>query len=69
MTINAIPFTVMEATGKEIIRDGTPVNISAAFFNPEGTHVFLLLMTGSPDVLKQYEKEMHKVMHSIKPGK
>jgi hypothetical protein len=67
--INGIPFIFMDATGKEIARDGAPVNISAAFFNPEGTHVFLLLVTGSPEMLEKYGDEVQKIKNSIKPGK
>jgi hypothetical protein len=69
MSINGIPFISMDATGKEKATDGTPVNISAAFFNPEGTHVFLFLVTGSPEILEKYEGEVQKIMNSIKPGK
>jgi hypothetical protein len=68
MTINGIPFIFMDATGKEKAKDGAPVNVSAAFFNPEGTHVFLLLVTGSPEILEKYEGEVQKIMNSIKPG-
>ncbi len=68
MTMNGIPFIFMDATGKEKARDGVPVNVSAAFFNPEGTHVFLLLVTGSPEILEKYEGEVQKIMNSIKPG-
>lgn len=68
MTINGIPFIFMDATGKEKAKDGVPVNVSAAFFNPEGTHVFLLLVTGSPEILEKYEGEVQKIMNSIKPG-
>ena len=67
-TINGIPFIFMEATGKEKAKNGVPVNVSAAFFNPEGTHVFLLLVTGTPEILERYEGEMQKIMSSIKPG-
>jgi hypothetical protein len=69
MTINGIPFIFMDATGKEKAKDESPVNVSAAFFNPEGTHVFLLLVTGSPEILEKYEGEVQKIMNSIKPGK
>lgn len=68
MTINGIPFIFMDATGKEKAKNGAPVNVSAAFFNPEGTHVFLLLVTGSPEILEKYEEELQKIMNSIKPG-
>jgi len=68
MTINGIPFIIMNATGEEKAKTGVPVNVSAAFFNPEGTHVFLLLVTGSPEILERYEGEMQKIMSSIKPG-
>jgi hypothetical protein len=67
-TINEIPFIFMDATGKEKARNGVPVNISAAFFNPEGTHVFLILVTGSPEVLESYKEEVQKIISSIKPG-
>ena len=67
-TINGIPFILMNATGKEKAKDGAPVNVSAAFFNPEGTHVFLLLVTGSPEILEKYTGEVQKIMNSIKPG-
>ncbi len=69
MTINGIPFILMDATGKEKAKNGAPVNVQAAFFNPEGTHVFLLLVTGSPEILEEYEGEVQKIMNSIKPGK
>ena len=62
------PFIFMDATGKEKAREGAPVNVSAAFFNPEGTHVFLLLITGSPEMLEKYEEEVQKITTSIKPG-
>lgn len=68
-TINGIPFIFMDATGKEKAKNDAPVNVSAAFFNPEGTHVFLLLITGSPEILKKYEAEVQKILNSIKPGK
>jgi hypothetical protein len=67
-TINGIPFILMNATGKEKAKDGAPVNVSAAFFNPEGTHVFLFLVTGSPEILEKYTGEVQKIMNSIKPG-
>jgi len=67
-TINGIPFIFMDATGKEKAKNGVPVNVSAAFFNPEGTHVFLILVTGSPEILEKYEGEVQKIMNSIKPG-
>lgn len=68
MTINGIPFIFMDATGKEKAKNGVPVNVSAAFFNPEGTHVFLILVTGFPEILEKYEGEVQKIMNSIKPG-
>jgi hypothetical protein len=68
-TINGIPFTFMDATGKEKAKNNAPVNVSAAFFNPEGTHVFLILVTGSPEILKKYEAELQKILGSIRPGK
>lgn len=68
-TISGIPFILMDATGKEKAKKDAPVNVSAAFFNPEGTHVFLLLVTGSPEILKKYEADVQKIMNSIKPGK
>ena len=67
-TINGIPFIFMDATGEEKAKKGVPVNISSAFFSPEGTHVFLLLVTGSPEILKKYEGEVQKIIDSIKPG-
>ena len=67
-TINRIPFIFVNATGKEKAKNDAPVNISAAFFNPEGTHVFLLLVTGSPEILAKYESDVHKIINSIKPG-
>lgn len=67
-TINGIPFVFMEATGKEKAKNGAAVNVSAAFFNPEGTHVFLFLVTGSPEIRKKFEGEVQKIMNSIKPG-
>jgi len=67
-TINGIPFTFMRATGKEKAKNDAPVNVQAAFFNPEGTHVFLFLVTGSPEMLKKYEEEVQKILNSIKPG-
>lgn len=67
-TINSIPFIFMDATGKEKARNEAPVNISAAFFNPEGTHVFLILVTGSPEILENYKEEVEKIISSIKPG-
>ena len=69
MPINGIPFSFMEATGKEKAKNDAPVNISAGFFNPEGTHVFLLMVTGSPEVLKEYFGEMKQILNSVKPGK
>jgi hypothetical protein len=68
-TVNGIPFIFMDATGREKARDGAPVHVSAAFFNPEGTHVFLLLVTGSPEMLDKYGDEVQKITNSIKPGK
>ena len=68
MAINGIPFSFMDATGKETAKNGAPVNARAAFFNPEGTHVFLLLVTGSPEMLEKYKGEVQKIMNSIKPG-
>ena len=68
-TINGIPFTFMDATGKEKAKNDASVNVSAAFFNPEGTHVFLLLVTGSPEMLAKYESDVQKIITSIKPGK
>ncbi len=68
ITINGIPFILMDATGKEKAKNGMPVNVLAAFFNPEGTHVFLLLVTGSPEILEEYKEEVQKIMNSIKPG-
>jgi len=68
MTIHEIPFIFMNATGKEKAKNDAPVNIHAAFFNPEGTHVFLLLVTGSPEILKKYEGEVQKIISSIKQG-
>jgi len=65
-TINEIPFILMSATGKEKAKNDAPVNVSVAFFNPEGTHVFLLLVTGSPEILEKYEGEVQKLMNSIK---
>ncbi|MGD8540326.1 MAG: hypothetical protein PVI66_16565 [Candidatus Aminicenantes bacterium] len=67
-TINGIPFIFMDAKGKEKARNGVPVNISAAFFNPEGTHVFLILVTGSSEIFEKYKEEVQKIMASIKPG-
>jgi hypothetical protein len=58
----------MAATGKEKAKNGAPVNVKAAFFNPEGTHVFLFMATGSPEIMKKYEEEVQKIMNSIKPG-
>ena len=69
MSINGIPFIFMDASGKEKAKNGAPVNVSAAFFNPEGTHVFLLMVTGSPENLAKYEGEVQKILNSIKPGK
>ena len=59
----------MKGTGEEKAKKGVPVNVTAAFFNPEGTHVFLLLVTGSPEILEKYEGEVQKILNSIKPGK
>ncbi|MGD9345229.1 MAG: hypothetical protein PVH84_05165 [Candidatus Aminicenantes bacterium] len=67
-TINGIPFIFMEATGEEKARSGVPVNVIAAFFNPEGTHVFLIMVTGSPEILENYKEEVQKIINSIKPG-
>jgi len=67
-TINGIPFIVMDATGKEKAKNEAPVNVTAAFFNPEGTHVFLLQLTGSPEILEMYKGEVQKIMNSIKTG-
>ena len=67
-TINGIPFIFMDATGKEKAKNGAPVNISAAFFNPEGTHVFLILVSGSPEILENYKEDVQKIIDSIKPG-
>lgn len=68
-SINGIPFILIDASGKENARDGAPVKVKAAFFNPEGTHVFLLMVTGSPEKLVEYEGEVQKIINSIKPGK
>jgi hypothetical protein len=68
-TINGIPFIVMNGTGKEKAKDDAPVNVSAAFFNPEGTHVFALILTGSLELLQKYTGEIDKIINSIKPGK
>ena len=65
-TVNGIPFIMMDGTGKEIAKNGAPVNVSAAFFNPEGTHVFLLLVTGFPEILEEYKEEVKNIMNSIK---
>ena len=67
-TINGIPFIFMNATGKEKAKNDAPVDVSAAFFNPEGTHVFLLLVTGSPEMWAKHESDVHKIINSIKPG-
>ena len=67
-TINEIPFIFMEATGEEKARKGVQVSISAGFFNPEGTHVFLLLVTGSYKILEKYAEELLNLISSIKPG-
>jgi hypothetical protein len=67
-SINGIPFIFMDATGNEKAKDGAPVNISAAFFNPEGTHVFLFLVSGSPEILENYKEEVQKIINSIKRG-
>jgi hypothetical protein len=69
MDINGIPFIIMDASGKEKAKNGAPVNVKAAFFNPEGTHVFLLMVSGYPEILKKYAKEVLKIINSIKPGK
>jgi hypothetical protein len=69
MSINGIPFIFMDASGKEKAKNGAPVNVKAAFFNPEGTHVFLLMVTGSPEMLQKYEGEVQKIIDSITPGK
>lgn len=68
-TVNGIPFIFMSGTGKEKAKDDAAVNVSAAFFNPEGTHVFALILTGSPEILQKYQAEVDKIMNSIKPGK
>jgi hypothetical protein len=68
VTINGISFIIMDGTGKEKAQNGALVNVSAAFFNPEGTHVFLLMVTGFPEILEKYEGEVHKIMNSISPG-
>jgi hypothetical protein len=68
-SINGIPFIFMGASGKEKAKNGAPVSVSAAFFNPEGTHVFLIMVTGSPEILEKYEGEVQKIINSIKPGK
>lgn len=67
-TINEIPFILMDATGNEKAKNSAPVNVTAAFFNPEGTHVFLFMVTGSPEIMKKYEGDVQKIMNSIKPG-
>jgi len=67
-TINGISFIFMDATGKEKARNDAPVKVYAAFFNPEGTHVFLFLVTGAPEILKKYEADVQKILNSIKPG-
>jgi len=69
MSINGIPFIFMDATGKEKAKDEALVNVSLAFFNPEGTHVFLLMVTGSPEIFGKYEGAVQKIINSIKPGK
>ena len=66
-TINGIPFIFMEATGEEKAREGVPVNVSAGFFNPEGTHVFLLLVTGSTEIMEKYKGAMQEILNNIKP--
>ena len=68
-SINGIPFVFMNASGKEKARDEALVNVSLAFFNPEGTHVFLLMATGSPEIFEKYKGEVQKIINSIKPGK
>jgi hypothetical protein len=68
-SINGIPFIFMDASGKEKAKNEAPVNVSAAFFNPEGTHVFLLMVTGSPEMLEKHEGGVQKIINSIKPGK
>ena len=68
VTINGISFNIMHGTGKEKARNEALVNVSAAFFNPEGTHVFLFMVTWSPEILEKYEAEVQKIMNSIKPG-
>lgn len=67
-SMNGIPFIFMDASGKEKVNNGAPVNMKAAFFNPEGTHVFLLMVTGSPETWEKYEGEVQKIIDSIKPG-
>jgi hypothetical protein len=69
MDINGIPFIFMNASGKEKAKNGAPVNVKEAFFNPEGTPVFLLMVTGSPEILKKYEQAVQNIINSIKPGK
>ncbi|UCE43106.1 MAG: hypothetical protein JSV17_09240 [Candidatus Aminicenantes bacterium] len=68
-SINGIPFLFMDASGKEKAKNEAPVNVKAAFFNPEGTHVFLLMVIGSPEIMEKYEGEVQKIINSIKPGK
>jgi hypothetical protein len=67
--INGIPFIFMNASGKEKAKNEAPVNVTLGFFNPEGTHVFLLTVTGSPVMLDKYKEEVQKLFNSIKPGK
>jgi len=68
MTINEIPFIFMNATGKETAKDHAPVKVKAAFFNPEGTHVFGLQVTGSPEILEKHKDDVKKILNSIKRG-
>jgi hypothetical protein len=67
--INGIPFIFMEASGEEKAKNNAPVNVKAWFFNPEGTHVFLLMLTGAPEILEKHKEEVQKIINSIKPGK
>jgi hypothetical protein len=66
---NGISFHFLDGSGKEKAKNEAPVNVTLAFFNPEGTHVFLLMVTGSPEMFKKYKQEVKKLIDSVKPGK
>jgi hypothetical protein len=68
-SINGIPFIFMRGEGREKAKNDALVRVSAAFFNPEGTHVFLIMVSGSPEKVKEHVEEVRELLNSIRPGK